>query len=50
MVDQGPMGGTCLNNGCIPSKMLIHPADMIRSTQEAEVVGVHAGIDKIDFL
>ncbi|MGB4652952.1 dihydrolipoyl dehydrogenase [Methanothrix sp.] len=49
LVDQGPMGGTCLNNGCIPSKMLIHPADMIRSIQEAEAVGVHARIDKIDF-
>ncbi len=49
LVDQGPMGGTCLNNGCIPSKMLIHPADMIRSIQEAGAVGVHARIEKIDF-
>ncbi len=43
------MGGTCLNNGCIPSKMLIHPADMIRSIQEAGAVGVHSRIEKIDF-
>lgn len=43
------MGGTCLNNGCIPSKMLIHPADMVRSIQEAGAVGVHASIDGIDF-
>ena len=43
------MGGTCLNNGCIPSKMLIHPADIIRSIQEAGAVGVHARIEKIDF-
>ncbi|HPY93753.1 FAD-dependent oxidoreductase, partial [Methanothrix soehngenii] len=49
LVDQGPMGGTCLNNGCIPSKMLIHPADIIRSIQEAGAVGVHARIEKIDF-
>lgn len=49
LVDQGPMGGTCLNNGCIPSKMLIHPADMIRKIQEASLVGVHARIEKIDF-
>jgi dihydrolipoamide dehydrogenase len=29
VVDRGPMGGTCLNNGCIPSKVLIYPADFI---------------------
>ena len=49
LVDQGPIGGTCLNNGCIPSKMLIHPADLIRKIQEAGAVGVHARIEKIDF-
>ena len=49
LVDQGPTGGTCLNNGCIPSKMLIYPADVIRTIQDARAVGVHASIDKIDF-
>jgi mycothione reductase len=29
MVDRGPLGGTCLNQGCIPSKMLIFAADII---------------------
>ena len=27
LVDRGPLGGTCLNLGCIPSKMLLCPAD-----------------------
>ena len=49
LVDQGPAGGTCLNNGCIPSKMLIYPADVIRTIQDARAVGVHAGINEIDF-
>jgi len=49
LVDQGPAGGTCLNNGCIPSKMLIYPADVIRSIQDARAVGVHADINSIDF-
>jgi len=49
LVDQGPIGGTCLNNGCIPSKMLIHAADIVRSIQEAGAVGVQARIDEIDF-
>ena len=29
VVEKGPMGGTCLNRGCIPSKMLIHSADVV---------------------
>lgn len=35
LVDRGPVGGTCLNLGCIPSKMLIHVADRIVEIQEA---------------
>ena len=27
VVEEGPFGGTCLNRGCIPSKMLIHCAE-----------------------
>jgi dihydrolipoamide dehydrogenase len=49
LVDQGPTGGTCLNTGCIPSKLLIYPADVIRTIQEAGAVGVTASIEKIDF-
>lgn len=49
LVDYGPTGGTCLNTGCIPSKLLIHPADVIRTIQEASAVGVTASIEKIDF-
>lgn len=49
LVDQGPVGGVCLNNGCTPSKMLIYPADLIRIIQNAENVGVQAQITGIDF-
>ncbi len=49
LVDQGPTGGTCLNSGCIPSKLIIYPADVIRTIQDASAVGVHATIDEIDF-
>ena len=31
LVDQGPAGGVCLNNGCGPSKMLTYLADVIAS-------------------
>lgn len=49
LVEFGPMGGTCLNRGCIPSKMLIYPADVVSMIQEAEIVGINAKIDSIDF-
>jgi len=49
LVDQGPAGGACLNNGCIPSKMLIYPADVIRTIEHAMDLGVDAHIARIDF-
>jgi mycothione reductase len=49
IVDRDPMGGTCLNRGCIPSKVMIHPADIIKTVQEAEKVGVFAKVEGIDF-
>jgi len=49
VVEYGPMGGTCVNRGCIPSKMLIYPADVASIIQEAEELGVKATINSIDF-
>jgi mycothione reductase len=48
-IDKGPLGGTCLNVGCIPSKMLIYPADRIVDIQESEKLGIKAEIKEIDF-
>ncbi|MFW9985623.1 MAG: FAD-dependent oxidoreductase, partial [Candidatus Odinarchaeota archaeon] len=48
-VDRGPLGGTCLNVGCIPSKMLIYPADRIVEIQEAHKLGIDAEIKEINF-
>jgi mycothione reductase len=49
LVDRGPLGGTCLNVGCIPSKMLIYPADRIVEIEEAGKLGIEAGVKGIDF-
>ncbi len=49
LVDRGPYGGTCLNLGCIPSKMLIYPADRIAEIQEAGKLGIDTQIRGIDF-
>eukprot|EP00930_Biecheleria_cincta_P045127 TRINITY_DN31106_c0_g1_i1.p1 TRINITY_DN31106_c0_g1~~TRINITY_DN31106_c0_g1_i1.p1 ORF type:complete len:564 (-),score=103.83 TRINITY_DN31106_c0_g1_i1:312-1934(-) len=43
------LGGTCLNRGCIPSKMLIHPADVVTEMKEAERFGIKAEYQGIDF-
>lgn len=49
VIEVGPFGGTCLNRGCIPSKMLVHVADVARAIATAERFGVHASIDRIDW-
>ena len=49
LVDKGPLGGTCANLGCIPSKMLIFAADRIAEIQEARKLGIEAEIRNIDF-
>ena len=49
VVDRGPLGGTCLNRGCIPSKVMLYPADVIRTLQDAEAIGVHARVEKVDY-
>jgi mycothione reductase len=49
LVDKGPLGGTCPNLGCIPSKMLIFPADRIVEIQEAGKLGVGARVTGVDF-
>lgn len=41
IIDDGPrFGGTCLNVGCIPTKMFAHPARLMRSVRDAEQIGV----------
>jgi len=49
LVDKGPLGGTCANLGCIPSKMLILAADRIAEIQEAKKLGIEAETKNIDF-
>jgi len=49
LVEMGKLGGTCLNTGCIPSKMVIYPADVVNIIRHAEELGIKATIDEIDF-
>ncbi|MBP7401450.1 MAG: FAD-dependent oxidoreductase [Clostridia bacterium] len=48
LVEEGKFGGTCLTRGCIPSKILVHPADLIREAAHAARIGLDfqlAGMD-----
>jgi mycothione reductase len=49
VVENGPMGGTCLNRGCVPSKMLLYPADVVYTIKAAQRLGVNATVNSIDF-
>jgi len=40
IVEEGTFGGTCLNVGCIPTKMLVLPADRVLESREAGRLGV----------
>lgn len=48
LVEPGPLGGTCLNRGCNPSKMLIQAANAANHVREAERFHIDATIDGID--
>src|SRR5687768_6514039 len=37
ILEKGVFGGTCLNVGCIPTKMFVHPADLAASVEHARV-------------
>ncbi|MGD9988346.1 mycothione reductase [Pseudonocardia sp.] len=44
IVEQGPFGGTCLNVGCIPTKMLVRAADLAEDVADAGRLDVDADL------
>ncbi|WEL20838.1 dihydrolipoyl dehydrogenase [Halorhabdus sp. BNX81] len=49
LVEKGPLGGTCLNRGCNPSKMLIQAANAAQEVREADRFFLDASLDDVDF-
>jgi len=49
IIEEGPFGGTCLNRGCIPSKMLIHFADVMDTIKSSPIFGIQATVQGIDW-
>lgn len=47
-IEQNPVyGGTCLNVGCIPTKMFVYAADVARTVEEAAKYGIDARLDGV---
>jgi mycothione reductase len=49
VIDKDEPGGICLTRGCIPSKILLYPAELVRTVGRAGEFGVEIDIRKIDF-
>ncbi len=48
LVEKGKIGGTCLHVGCIPTKALLHAAEVADQTRDSETFGVRATLEGID--
>jgi len=49
VIEKGPLGGTCLNRGCIPSKHLLYHADVLETIERAGEFNIDATVDGVDF-
>lgn len=49
VIEKDRMGGTCLNRGCIPSKLLLHSADVMETIKNAGTFGINVGSVTVDF-
>ena len=47
IVERADFGGTCLNRGCIPSKMLVHVADVATAARHSRPLGVSAHVSEV---
>lgn len=48
LVEKGKLGGTCLHSGCVPTKALLHAAEVADSTRESATFGVNVTFEGID--
>lgn len=49
VIEPGPVGGTCLNRGCIPTKTLAATAEVLQAVRRAGEFGIEVGEVRIDF-
>ena len=48
VVEEDKLGGTCLHNGCIPTKALLHAAEVADTAREGHAIGVQSSVSGID--
>lgn len=48
LIEKDKVGGTCLHRGCIPTKALLHAAEVADVARDAAVIGIRATFDGID--
>lgn len=48
LIERDRVGGTCLHRGCIPTKALLHAAEVADTVRDAHAVGVTATLDSVD--
>lgn len=44
-----PLGGTCVNVGCVPSKTLLHAAELLHTAKHHGVPGIELNVNKADY-
>jgi len=49
VIDKDDPGGICLTRGCIPSKILLYPSELVRTIERAGEFGIDVEVKKIDF-
>lgn len=49
IVEAGLFGGTCLNVGCIPTKMFVYPAELADAARHGKNLGVDAQLNAVDW-
>ncbi len=50
LINEGlPLGGTCVNVGCVPSKTLLHAAELVHTAKHHGVRGIELSVDNADY-
>src|SRR5439155_5779232 len=49
VIDKDEPGGICLTRGCIPSKILLYPAELVRTIRRARGFGLDGELRSVDF-
>src|SRR5919199_1691161 len=49
VIDKDEPGGICLTRGCIPSKILLYPAELVRTIEKANEFGIDVQLHRINF-